>query len=309
MGKAKFQHYVPRFYLRQFADTEGLVWVYDKKLARTYARKPSEIAGETYFYDAPKLEEKIGVEQFVEKFFQPFEGVAASILDRWLSKLKAGAYFRIYAEERMLFSMFLATQLVRTPSHRNFVMQFGALLKKLELKAYLETNAPQVANHPFEITWDAKRESYLHARSILDEQLLDDCTSVLNAHIWLVVANKSSHSLYTSDSPICKKGHKTGGWRSYQGYASEGIELMFPLSPAYSLRLLERTYWKGFSKYDGRSAPVQIEDENVEHDNCAQAVHSTRFVFCQQDDFDLAKRACADWPDITEPKRSLIATS
>lgn len=84
---------------------------------------------------------------------------------------------------------------------------------------------------------------------------------------------------------------------------------MFPISPTYSLNLLERTSWKQFSKYDGKVAPIQMADENVEHDNCGQVVHSTRFVFCRENNFDLAKRACADWPDITDPKRSLISVS
>src|SRR5204863_6255755 len=137
MSRTKYQHYVPCFYLKRFCNLDGKLWVYDKHLDKAYCQKPEEIGGETYFYEVPEIDKRVGVEQFVEKFFHPFEGKAALILNNWLSKLEGGTYFRIYKEERELFALFLATQLVRAPHHRSFIMQWGAALKKHELAAYL----------------------------------------------------------------------------------------------------------------------------------------------------------------------------
>jgi hypothetical protein len=166
--------------------------------------------------------------------------------------LERGTYFRIYKEERELFAFFLATQLVRTPNHRNFIMQWGAAMKKIELSAHLQTKTPDVSDHDVTISWDKKREPYMHAERIINANALNEYASILNAHIWCVVANLTSHTLYTSDNPITKKAHKRGGWRSYSGIASEGIQLIFPLSPQFSLSLLERTRWKKFEKLDGK---------------------------------------------------------
>ena len=74
MSRVKYQHYVPRFYLEKFCNSDGRVWVYDKFLERAYCRKPDQIGGETHFYDVPELEKHVGGEQFIEKFFNPFEG-------------------------------------------------------------------------------------------------------------------------------------------------------------------------------------------------------------------------------------------
>ena len=252
MSRTKYQHYVPRFYLEKFCNSDGKLWVYDKHLDKTYSQKPANIGGETYFYDVPEIEQRLGVEQFVEKFFHPFEDQAAVVLTTWLSTLECGSYFRIHREQRELFSFFLATQLVRTPNHRNFIMQWGAAIKQIELDAYRRIHGANESNHDARISWDKKRESYLHADRILDTNALNQHASVLNAHIWIVLPNLTRHTLYTSDNPISRKAHKRGGWRSYSGIGSEGIQLIFPLSARFSLSLLERTHWKKFEKLDGK---------------------------------------------------------
>jgi hypothetical protein len=307
MSRAKYQHYVSCFYLKKFCNSEGKVWVYDKHLNKAYCRKPNAIGGETYFYDAPEIEKQLGVEQVVEKFFHPFEGKAASVINTWLSKLDRGMPFRIHRKQREFFAFFLATQLVRTPSHRDFIMQWGAAMKKIELNAYLQAKLRNVSEQDVKITWDKEREPYLHAERILDTDALTRYARILGSHLWIVISNPTRHTLYTSDNPVSRKVHKSGGWRSYSGIASEGIQLIFPLSPRFSLSLLERTRWKNFAKFDGKLGSVGMVDENVEHDNSGQVLQSTRFVYCQEDDFSLARLVCADFPEVTDPKRQLVS--
>lgn len=307
--KTKFQHYIPRFYLENFTDKNGRVWVYDKKLKRSYATNPTNIAGETYFYDVPKLEERLGIPQFVEKFLQPFESDAAIIITSWLAKLKDKTCFYICDDEREAFSIFLITLLIRTPNHRKLVMQMGALLKKMELMEHLRSHAPEVAEKPFEIQWNKEHEPYYHARTIVDVKHITEGASILHRHIWIVARNSTSNSLYTSDCPIVTKRHKEGGWRSYSGIAAEGIQVMFPFSPNHTLYLLERNYWKNFAKLDGTLAPFELANETLMHDNSGQVLNSSRFVYCDSDDFDFARRVCEDWPDITDPQRQIVRMS
>lgn len=307
MSRVKFQHYVPRFYLEGFSGAAGKVWVYDKKLGKVYCRSADQIGGEKSFYDVPKLEQEFGEEQFVEKFFQPFESVAASILRRWLEKLEAGAYFRIYKEERELFSLFLATQIMRTPYHRQFVMQMGAAIEKLRLTAYLERSYPEAATENLKISWDKAREPYLHAEQIVDDETIGHVASILDNHIWTVFPNPTGRPLYTSDNPIIKKPHKRGGWRSYAGYASEGIEINFPLSPRFALSIVERTFWKEFAKFDGKLSPTPLKDENIDHYNSIRVDNATRFIFCPENDFALAQKFCVEFPETTDPERPLVS--
>lgn len=48
----KRQHYVPRFYLRRFADPKGQVTVFDRVSARGYRTSVANVAVESGFYDA-----------------------------------------------------------------------------------------------------------------------------------------------------------------------------------------------------------------------------------------------------------------
>jgi hypothetical protein len=80
MPKSKFQHYVPKFYLDGFADTNGMVWVFDKLKKTIFSSKPEGIAGENYFYDVPKLESSFQLVQPLEKAFGPHESEAAQVI-------------------------------------------------------------------------------------------------------------------------------------------------------------------------------------------------------------------------------------
>jgi hypothetical protein len=306
MKKVKYQHYVPRFYLERFCDSHGMVWVYDKFLGKSYRRKPSEIGGETYYYDVPELDEHVGVEQFVEKFFQPVEDEIALIFEALLGKLESKSYFKIYDEQRNSLAVFLGLQLIRTPAHRAFALQMRAEIEKLGFKTYLQHEHPEVADKDFEMTWDKKRESFLHAKNILNVESLKRIATTLYGHIWTVVENRSSRPLYTSDNPITKKAHETGSWRGNSGIASRGIQLMFPLSPRFSLNLLERDRWHKFEKFDSKVLPMPMNEEIVEHDNSGQVQDSTRFLYCSEDDFGLVRGMCSRFPELADPKRRLV---
>lgn len=306
MSKVKYQHFVPRFYLEQFVNSKGRLWVYDKSLDKAYARKPDKAGGQKFFYDVPDLDEKVGISQFVEKFFQPFEGAAAAILAGWLAKLESRRYFRIYEDEKRVFALFLATQLLRTPNHRKFIMQMGATIQKICTQAHLDVARPELADIDFEVKWCKEAEPLFHAENIVDEDMLEHCASTLFNHIWIVAQNETDSTLYTSDHPIVRRPHKGGGWRSHSGYGSPGIELNFPLSPSYCLTLLERGYWQKFQRSDGKLSERAMNEENVQYNNSLQLDESSRFIYCRDEDFSLARQFCIEFPDVMDPDRPVV---
>jgi Protein of unknown function (DUF4238) len=302
-NRVKYQHYIPRLYLKNFCNSEGRVWVYDKKLAKAYARTPDNIGGETYFYDVPELEKEIGVVQFVERFFNDFEDCAARVLTDWLDQLRVGGDFQVAAKDRADFSLYLATQLVRTPNYRKFTLQMGAAILKVKLEAHIAAEAP---DETVDIKWRKEREAAFHARHILDLDTLETYAQIFHSHVWIFLRNPTGRSLYTSDNPILLKTHKRGE-RQLPGIGAEGIELIFPIAPNFSLSLLERSYWSHMEKFDGLVAPFNMADTNIDHDNSGHANQSTRFVYCRDDDFSLARRFCAEYPDVTDPERQIIS--
>ena len=52
--KTKKQHYVPRFYLSNWANEKGQIWVFDKSLKKSFQANIKDVASSNYFYDIPK---------------------------------------------------------------------------------------------------------------------------------------------------------------------------------------------------------------------------------------------------------------
>src|SRR3569623_2659720 len=114
----KTQHYVPRFYLRHFANDKGQCWAYHKDSGKVFPTSVENIASENYFYDDRKLDEITGIDQFVEKYlgaletnFSPFLKELLEDIDQW--KIK-----KIDQDIRNKLCEFIVFQIIRTKEHR-----------------------------------------------------------------------------------------------------------------------------------------------------------------------------------------------
>ena len=63
----KNQHYVSRFYLQNFADADGYLWVYDTQNGCVKRLQPNSICVENYLYETKFEDERAG------KFVNPNE--------------------------------------------------------------------------------------------------------------------------------------------------------------------------------------------------------------------------------------------
>lgn len=57
----------------------------------------------------------------------------------------------------------------------------------------------------------------------------------LSRHIWYVGVNLTQIPLYTSDNPIVKCPNKLENGKSHFGLASEGIEIIYPITSRLAL--------------------------------------------------------------------------
>jgi hypothetical protein len=114
----KHQHYVPQFYLKEFASEDGQIWVYDKLTDKSFRTTVRNVAGERYFYDSDGLEKVTGDRQAVEKYLSSLEGHFRERIGRLLMRLRSGGYQRLHPETKGTISIFAAFQLVRTKEHR-----------------------------------------------------------------------------------------------------------------------------------------------------------------------------------------------
>lgn len=70
----KKQHYIPQFYLNNFTNDSGKLWVYDRLNRKFFASSPRDIASEKYLYETrwedanPKLGDFVLPNQIENKF-------------------------------------------------------------------------------------------------------------------------------------------------------------------------------------------------------------------------------------------------
>jgi hypothetical protein len=90
---------------------------------------------------------------------------------------------------------------------------------------------------------------------------------------------------------------------------SFGTELQFALSPRYLLCLVERRWLETavppLVELDGMLGG-SLTPENVTFQRSLQVRDSRRFLFCCEDDFNLARDMCASYPDLRDPNRPRV---
>lgn len=291
-------HYVPQFYLRQFASPEEQIWVYDKQKDRSFCTSVRNVATERFFYDSDMLEKTMGDRQALEKLLSRIEGQFGDKIDRLLNRLRSGGYRRLHPETRTVIATFAAVQLLRTREHRinqkHIVQQMIKFLRKQPKTEKL------IAEAEAAMTEEALRESQV--RMLLDLPTIMDFSNILASHIWIIGHRHPQQCFYTSDEPVTKYGNIHHPFRGTDGINSKGVEVHLPLSPDYSLTLYERSHFKWMESKDGTIQEL-TDPLEMTYSRKWAVMYSSRFVFCQEDDFDLARDICNREPHWRDPDR------
>lgn len=299
MSRIKNQHYVPKFYLRNFCKKQEQIAVFDKVTQKSYYTSISNVANEKYFYDDEKLDEATQVNQFLEKYFHPLENRIAVLLKDLIGSFDKNEFNCLDQDSRIDLSLYLIYQFARTKEYREQLNQ--------TIKTFTQTVADefvkQQGGNPedFEIVTDDK---ILHVEMLLKEDTIDRFAEIIYNHIWIFLVNESILNFITSDHPFVKKKNIYHPIRSFNGLRSPGIEIAFPLSPKYCLAIAERSYFKLFEGFDGKLMPAN--NDNVLHYNSLQIINSYRFVYSKENEFSLAREIVNEEPEIANPLRSRI---
>lgn len=125
MSEAKFHHYVPRFYLSNFTNSDNKIWVYDKQSGKSFATAPDKIAGVNHFYRNDELEE-LGFDPLImEKQFSELESEVSNILKDWTRQFDHSNKLIIPEVNRDIISLYITLQLLRTVEAREQIVQFS----------------------------------------------------------------------------------------------------------------------------------------------------------------------------------------
>jgi hypothetical protein len=292
----KNQHYVPRFYLKNFLNEEEKFWAFHKDNRKLFLTNPKGIANENYFYDQLQFDADLGIEQPVEKYLGEVEALFAPFLDYLLKAIDNREITRLSEDMRAIICDFVMFQIIRTKEHRESMHQgINQFQEKLAESGWLsdELIAAMRADD------SAERVKQTHLEQIfLNTDFKVNLTEILNSHIWLVFKNITDTLYYTSDHPVVKTPHLHRPFRNDNGYKSEGIEIAMPLSSTHLLVLYERTMFKDYEGYENEIL-VHHDPQNVIYFNAMQVSQSYRGIYCAEKQFDLAMEMVGTHPELS----------
>ena len=334
MADTKKEHYVPRCYLKNFILENDKIKIFDKFKMQVREQRIMDVAMENYFYDIDfeellqkaesdesekiktDLKNIVGTENWEDvksvldskhiekKFFAPMEDIYSDLLHTFISKSYNGNDWvikncNICSEtEKEFMSLFIAIQIIRTKSFRtNLGDTFAKLYQTLAYKSQMN-NENALPKEAFEVEANEDFIKLQHSTMILDEEMAVGIAETLCNHIWVIYVNKTDYPFYTSDNPVATIPHKRDEYVSYGGIASEGVEIVFPISPKLLLAMYEKETYK--DKIQDRKYIVLSSKDQIDYYNCQQVYHSYRCVFSGKNNFNLAEQICKETPELQE---------
>lgn len=288
MEKVKIQHYVPRFYLKNFAIQRGNEhWLncFDKTDFRNFPVNIKDIGCEKFFYEG--VEE----EQILEKALSRLERDFVKVYDKLVnSRLLLGLS---WAEKSVLAS-FVAVQDLRTREFREVLRSLGKEMKRVL------GNKPLSNDLKEQLATVDTEENVRSIHSKLVTETLSGKTGfaqmILNMK-WVLFENLTRIPLWTSDHPVNRFNPIDLEPFGNLGLMSRGIQVFFPLNPNLGIVFGDPV------EYFRNPEKVTCIKDNVIFCNTLQVRSSTRHIFSSNNDFYLAKKWLNEHPDFTDPKR------
>lgn len=304
MNKVKNQHYVPQFYLKQWANKEQL-FVYDKKRSKSFQSNVKNIASSRFFYDFPKIDEimkdKIRIrlkkdgfeddyiddffqEQVLENSFSELESIVASLLNQKIKKIDdvsslSEEWIKNYPiftnDDKQIFAHYIASQLVRTNKHKLFQEDMTIQLFDGMKRVYKNNTNDNLI---VEVDNDYHEWQYLSNILLLTLEF----SKILESYKWIIYRNFTDMPYYISDNPVTQYG-QLGNF----GLKEKGVEIRFPLNPKYELIIHEPTFL--YEQYSLLCIDnIHILDnqiDNIEQSNDLQIQNSESQIFTNLDDY------------------------
>lgn len=336
MADTKKEHYVPRCYLKNFADENERINVFDRyKLQSREHQRIIDIAMENYFYDinfndmiqlvetdkqdkvksdiismlgVEKWEDintTINLDKYVEKeFFSRLESIYNIFLNKFIEKSHNGNQWVIdncsccSETEKILFSIFIAIQFIRTKAFRQTLNDTIEQLYQTLAYKVQQDDENALSKDDFAVSANKDYVKLEHASMLLNEDMALKFAETMCNHIWVMYVNKTDYPFYTSDNPVATIPHKFDEYMSYSGLSSEGIEIVFPLSPNLLLAMYDKNTYS--SLFQDRSYLPIFSKEVVEDYNRIQIINSHRCIFSSKNDFEFAKTICEKYPKLQQ---------
>jgi hypothetical protein len=249
MTSPKNQHWLSQFYLRRFAvpgfrnRKRAKVWVWTKDDTHPVKKKVNEVCAEEYLYSHTRPDG--------QRCFRAERKLAAleTTISRMYSELSDGVPDLEQAWGiKKLFSLFLATLLLRHPSeregtkdtHRTLVSWYETLPKDSAGRPIVPDFERNGRRIPFDASrWEEYRDEDKNGITRMFAEGIEENARALADEFfkkrWAFLCLQEP-CLFTSDFPVAIK-HLEG---KSSGVATPGVHVFFPVSPKRMLHMTDR---------------------------------------------------------------------
>jgi len=296
LSKVKLQHYVPRFYLKNFASQNKknhFINCFDKIEEKQFTSNISNITCEKYFYEKGNI-------QLLEKELSILERKSSKIIKKIVKTKDLNV---LSDSERNLMSEFIINQSNRTREYRE------------EIKDLTNSIKTKVAIHGFHMDPDEARtivdEIYDEnlviniQKRMLSKESISRLIEPISEMIWILYLNNTEMPFWISDHPVNRFNHSDLSPYGNMGFLSPGINIYYPLAPKVSLCLLDsRVLGTRFS--DNTTKPI-TDIQHIIFQNHLQARFSYKHVLSNSSDFSFLKFMLEDNPKLIKENRRIIS--
>jgi hypothetical protein len=289
------QHFVPRFYLRNFSDSNGLIRVLDVPNKRIGKPRPYQSVGYSKFFYAAKTGVSDKISQDVEEWLKVFENYIARGLPKIINAIDGLQH--IEDDDRYFLSVFISMLWLRAPGMRDQLNKMHEDLLKQTMKInvprgierYLKETGKKWSPEEIEKimkvvesgNYDVRFNNIDHLRFMV-ETLGYNKPGFANMFFgmkWKIYLLRSKEIFITTDSPIVEK------WFPPKTAYGDGCSFLertkyFALTPKI---LIELTYPCGTKKVK-RETLFEGQSEIVKMFNIILMSGCQEFVYSGDDD-------------------------
>lgn len=243
-------HYVPRFYLKNFKAAVGKLWCYERGVRPSLMGVRSVACIEEYYSIKAKHLEKD--KRHIDKFITQLESSAAPLYKRFIESDKKIILTTLQKEN---LSIFFAHLVTRNPNFRETTKNIGMAIYKEIAKTNAENS---------KVVEEAKIEFFIEESEGADDWHLGTelemtliLSNILRKKSWHIVESSTSRVFITSDNPVTLLPPSVD-FDFRRGLGFENAIVALPLTPKRCLLMSDRP---------GRADIIQVGRPSVNEVN------------------------------------------
>lgn len=306
MSETKRNHTVQRAFLQNFSkkiNKTFFLYQFDKNVDNP---KPIRI----------NINNATVIKHFYPQFFEDWLSVIEGNGIRVINKIiKDKSVVGLSKEERFHLMAWIITQDLRTKERRNELKQMAENLTKSVIQhSIIPRKYPQYKGKDLRVEYS---DMYMEHHQIRHtREMIEKCLPTMANYQIYLLKNESNPYIpfYTADHPILMDNVYYKKMKKYDnliangmGYLCKGFELYLPLNSYLCLHIVEPTpYIENHIIGLLDTLGNKMDYQNVIYVNSRLVGYCNRFVYCIDNEFEIAYRMLKDFPECRSEMRKRV---